>query len=146
MEVGLTTSANPTHPTTSQHIGFVIKEPVIHSVLLESNVSINMLTFTLPVGTFMINAVIQQLDVPASTNLSSLVVNQLLGSDSVSLFTSNQLVPNNSLNDINVNVPIFNTLFNSVEQDFTISLLANYTSAVNINVTSNSYVIATRIA
>ena len=24
MEVGLTTSANPTHPTTSQHIGFVM--------------------------------------------------------------------------------------------------------------------------
>jgi hypothetical protein len=103
------------------------------------------LTFTLPIGTWMINAVVQ-LDVPSSTNFSSLVSSQILGSDSVASFSSNQLVPNNSLNDINVNVPIFNTLFNSVEQDYTISLLANYTSASTISVTTNSYVICTRIA
>ena len=39
-----------------------------------------------------------------------------------------------------------NTIFNSIEQDFTISILAQYTSGSSINVTSNSYLIATRIA
>jgi hypothetical protein len=74
------------------------------------------------------------------------VISQTLGSTVVSTFTSNQLVPNDSSNDINVNLPIMNTLFNSVEQSFTISALAQYTSSSNINVTSNSYLIATRIA
>jgi len=144
MEVGLTTSANPTHPTTSQHIGFVMKETFQNESIV-TNVSNNLLTFTLPKGTFMISGVLQ-LDVPSSTNFNSAVISQTLGETVESTFTSTQLVPNNSPNDINVNIPIMNTIFNSIEQDFTISILAQYTSASSINVTSNSYIICTRIA
>ena len=145
MEVGLTTtSVNPTHPTTSEHIGFVIKESFSNESLV-TNVSNGLLTFTLPKGTFMINGILQ-LDVQSSTNFNSIVISQTLGETIVSTFTSNQLVPNDSSNDINVNLPIMNTLFNSVEQSFTISALAQYTSSSYINVTSNSYLIATRIA
>ena len=144
MEVGLTTSANPTHPTTSQHIGFVMKETFQNESIV-TNVSNNLLTFTLPKGTFMISGVLQ-LDVPSSTNFNSAVISQTLGETVESTFTSAQLVPNDSPNDINVNIPIMNTIFNSIEQDFTISILAQYTSGSSINVTSNSYLIATRIA
>ena len=144
MEVGLTTSTNPTRPTTSQHIGFVIKESFQNESLV-TNVSNGLLTFTLPKGTFMINGILQ-LDVQSNTNFNSIVISQSLGSTVVSTFTSTQLVPNDSSNDINVNLPIMNTIFNSVEQSFTISALAQFTSSSYINVTSNSYLIATRIA
>jgi hypothetical protein len=93
----------------------------------------------------MISGVLQ-LDVPSSTNFNSAVISQTLGETVESTFTSAQLVPNDSPNDINVNIPIMNTIFNSIEQDFTISILAQYTSGSSINVTSNSYLIATRIA
>jgi hypothetical protein len=93
----------------------------------------------------MISGVLQ-LDVPSSTNFNSAVISQKLGETVESTFTSTKLVPNDSPNDINVNIPIMNTIFNSIEQDFTISILAQYTSGSSINVTSNSYLIATRIA
>jgi len=124
MEVGLTTSTNPTRPTTSQHIGFVIKESFQNESLV-TNVSNGLLTFTLPKGTFMINGILQ-LDVQSNTNFNSIVISQSLGSTVVSTFTSTQLVPNDSSNDINVNLPIMNTIFNSVEQSFTISALSQY--------------------
>jgi hypothetical protein len=143
MEVGLTTSAHPTHPTTSQHIGFVMKESFQNESVV-ANVANSLLTFTLPKGTFMINGVLQ-LDVPSSTTFNSAVISQTLGSTVVSSFTSTQLVPNNSPNDINVNIPIMNTIFNSAEQSFTISILAQYTSASYVNVTSNSYLVCTRV-
>jgi len=105
MEVGLTTSTNPTHPTTSEHIGFVIKESFSNESLV-TNVSNGLLTtFTLPKGTFMISGILQ-LDVQSSTNFNSIVISQTLGSTVASTFTSNQLVPNDSSNDINVNLPI----------------------------------------
>ena len=144
MEVGLTTSANPTQPTTSQHIGFVIKESFQNESLV-TDVSNGLLTFTLPKGTWSLNGVLQ-LDIPSSTNFSSAVISQTLGSDVISSFTSTQLVPTNCPNNMNVNLPIFNTIFNSEEQLFVISVLAQYASASNISVTSNSYIIATRIA
>jgi hypothetical protein len=87
-----------------------------------------------------------QLDVPSDTSFNLANVNQSLGNSVIKTFSSNQLVPHNSPNDINVNIPVFNTVFNSTEQSFTLSTLLQYTSDSYINVTANSYLIATRIA
>jgi hypothetical protein len=143
-DVGLLTSVTPTHPSDKSHIGFVLKEHVVNPISVVTNVSSNILSFTLPKGTFLINAILQ-LDVPNATNFTSAVVTQSYDSSTDS-FTSTQLVPNDSPNDITVNIPIFNTVFNSSDEMFTLSLLAQYTSASYINVTANSYLIATRIA
>jgi len=144
-DVGLLSSVSPTQPSDKSHIGFVLNESVVNPISVVSNVSNNILTFTLPKGTFIISGVLQ-LDVPSDTSFNLANVNQSLGSSLIKTFSSSQLVPFDSPNDINVNIPIFNTVFNSTEQNFTLSALLQYVSDSYINVTANSYLIATRIA
>ena len=93
----------------------------------------------------MISGVIQ-LEVPSATIFSSCSLTQKLSNTIVKTFNNQQLTSNSNDNDVIVNVPVFNTIFNSVEQNFILSVSTAYTSNDYINITTNSYLILTRVA
>jgi hypothetical protein len=144
-DVGLLTSVSPVQPSDKSHVGFVLNETLANAISLITNSSNNVFSFSLPIGTWMISGVIQ-LEVPSSTIFSSCSLSQKLSNTTVKTFNNQQLTSNSNDNDVIVNVPIFNTIFNSVEQNFILSVSASYTSNDYINITTNSYLILTRVA
>jgi hypothetical protein len=136
-------STTPTKPTLSKHIGFIMNES-IQNTSISTGATYTLLSFTLPKGTWTISGIIQ-LDVPDSTTFNSCIISQSLDDVVQNTFSSGQLITNNSLNDICVNIPVMYTMY-STEQTYTLTIISSYSSSSVVNVLSNSYLQAVRVA